>query len=297
MKIELKRKNLIEIIILGAVALGCLFYIGFRERGKINYTLPSFPVIATDEFTALEILSPQGETVRMEKEGSRWLLSDGYPAEPATVNRLLDALEQLTPVDLVSESENYGRYELDEARRYTLKGYKRENLVREIHLGKPSSSENYNYVLFPGNRNVYTLRGALIKTARREPENFRDKVVLELNRSAILGIDYAATGQHILLSKGADDGWSDQDGNPWEPQKIQEILGRFTSLRAVDFPAAPPAEGSEIAVITLKGEKESTLTLFEKGDGGYPALSSDYPFPVLLSEYTGDAILSGFGRD
>ena len=288
------KRDLKELIVLGIVALGCLLYIGFRERGELNYTLPSFPVIATDEFTALEIISPEGKTVRIERKGTRWLLSDQYPADPSEVNRILNALETITPVDLVSESEKYGRYELDEEHRYTVKAYKEENLVREIHLGKPSSSENYNYVLFPGNKNVYTLRGALVKTARKEEKTFRDKVVLQINRNSISEISYSATGQDILITKGGDEEWKDQDENPWDSQKVQELLGRFTALRAEDFPDAPPPKGGEIAVITLRGEKESALTLFEKGDDGYPALSSDYPFPVIISEYTGDSILTDF---
>ena len=297
MKGKFAKKDLKELIILGVVALICLLYIGFRKRGELNYTLPTFPIVATDEFTALEILSPEGETIRIEREGTRWLLSDEYPADPSVVNRILDSLETINPVDLVSESEKYGRYELDEEHRYVLKGYKKENLIREIYLGKLSSSENYNYVLFPRNKNVYTLRGALIKTVNKEPKSLRDKVILQVNRNNVSLITYSTPEENIRLTKGNDNAWKDQDESPWDTQKVQELLGQFTSLKAVDFPQAPPPRGKEIAMITLRGDKESTLTLFEKGDDGYPARSSDYPFPVIISEYTGNTILEDFTKE
>lgn len=295
MKMKIVKKELIEFIILGAAALACLLYISFRERGEMNYTLPSFPEIATDDFTRVEIVSPQGEVLRLEKGGGEWILSSGYPADPAVVDRLLEFLAAPVPVDLVSESKKYGRYELDEETRHTLKAYQKENLAREIHLGKVSSSNKYNYVLFPGNENVYTIRGNLVETASKEPKTFRDKLILEVNRAAVSEISYSgAEGEDILLTKGEEASWTDQDGNDWATEKVNEILGRFTSLRAADFPDNPPPESDEIAVITLKGETNPTLRLFKKNDEGYPAISSSYPFPVIISTYIGDSIQEGF---
>jgi hypothetical protein len=293
----LTRRNLIEAAILAVLALGSLFYIVFRDRKIINYTLPVFPVVSTDQFSLLEIIPPEGDKITLEKDGGQWLLSDNYPAAPSTVNLLLDSLETLEPVDLVSDSGNYGRYELEEDQRTILKAYKGENLIREIYLGKPSASENYNYVQFPGSRGVYTLRGALIKTLRQDPKSFRDTQVLQVNRNGVTRIETEMSGIKTVAVKGPEDQWTTEDGAPREAVPVEELLGRLTSLNAVSFPDSVPGGEEALAVIRLSGEKSQSLTIFEKTSDGYPAQSSDYPFPFVISAYTGDALVTGLSLE
>ncbi len=295
MKFNLTEKDIRSFVILGIIALLCIIYISFRERGDINYTLPSFPELNTDEFSRLEILPPEGNPLSMEKNGGQWILSDSYPADPTVVNRMLDFLENPTPIDLVSESGKYGRYELDEEGRYTLRGYNEENLLREVFFGKTSSSNKYNYVLFPGHRSVYTVRGTMVETLSRDSELFRDKLVLELNRGTVTSIKYTADDQDdIVLTKNEEESWTDSDEVVWDTEKVNEILGRFTSLRATDFPENPPEEENAVAVLTLTGETVVTLRFFNQNDKGYPVIASSYPFPVIISSYVGDSILEGF---
>ncbi|RLW68558.1 MAG: hypothetical protein B6D68_03410, partial [spirochete symbiont of Stewartia floridana] len=251
--------------------------------------------IAAADFNSLEILSPGGETLRMDKGEGQWTLSDGYPADPAIVNRILDFLSAPTPVDLVSESEKYGRYELDEKGMHSLKGYKDENLIREIHLGKVSSSNKYSYVLFPGNKNVYTVRGTLVETVSKDSESFRDKLIMEIDRDSVTRISFEAAGENtVILTRGEEAAWTDAEGHEWEKEKINEILGRFISLRAVGFPDDAPSEDEKAAEISLMGASEVNFSLYEKGDEGYPASTSAYPFPVIISSYIGDSILESF---
>lgn len=293
----LTRKALIEAAVLAVLALASLLYIGLRDRKIINYTLPAFPVVSTDQFSLLEIIPPRGEAVTITRSGGRWLLDDDYPAAPSQVERILDALETLEPVDLVSDSGNYGRYELEEDQRYTLKAYKGDSLVREIYLGKPSSSENYNYVQFPGSRGVYTLRGALIKTLRQEPESFRDTLVLQVDRNSVTRIETEIAGMKAVAVKGAQEQWTTPEGDPREAASVQELLGRLTALNASSFPETAPGPGEELAVIRLSGEKAQTLTLYEKTADGYPGRTSDYPFPFILPAYTGDALITGLALE
>ncbi len=295
MKLYISKKDVKEFIILGIIALGCLLYISFRERREINYVLPTFSKIATADFTGLEILTPGGEALRIDKGEGKWVLSDGYPADPTIINRILDFLSTPTPVDLVSESEKYGRYELDEKGMHILKGYKDENLIREIHLGKVSSSNKYSYVLFPGNKNVYTVRGTLVDTVSKDSESFRDKLIIEIDRDSVAKISFDAAGENtVILTKGEEASWTDAEGNEWEKEKINEILGRFISLRAVGFPDDPPSEDEKVAEISLMGSSEVNLALYEKGDEGYTASTRAYPFPVIISSYIGDSILESF---
>ena len=274
MKLRLNRKETIEYAILLGVALFSLLYLALRDRGEINYTLPEFPVLTSDEFTSLEILQPGGAMIELSRESGEWLTDDGYPVDSGILNRMLTALEEFSPVDLVAESGNLARYELDDAHRYTLKGYKGEKLIRELYLGKPSASENYNYVLFPGSNKIYTLRGALVKTTRLDAEGFRSREIISLDRNGVGSISLSSIGQQLQLTKNSEEQWADQDGTIWEKQQISEFLGRVAALKAVGFPETTPDKTDSLLTITLKGSEELNLTLFEKVEEGYPALLS-----------------------
>ena len=120
-------KKYLEYIILGAIALVCVLYIGLRDSSEINYTLPTFRMISREDFTRMEVSSAENPGVEFVKTSEEWFLSDGdYPADTGKVNKLLDALEEVVPVDMVSQSENYGRYDLDEENRFTLKAWNGE---------------------------------------------------------------------------------------------------------------------------------------------------------------------------
>ncbi|OQX29572.1 MAG: hypothetical protein B0D92_02930 [Spirochaeta sp. LUC14_002_19_P3] len=291
---NLSKKTLREFIVLGAIALSCILYISFRERGDINYTLPAIPKLSIDDFTALEVHTPNGEIVKMEKGGGQWTLSGGYPADATLTERILETLSAPKPIDLVSQAGSYARYELDEEGRYSIKGLKDGNLLRELHLGKVSDSNKYNYVIFPGYKGVYTIRGTLSSTLAQEPESFRSKKVMEINTSTITEISYSTDELTTTLNKDEESNWQDQNGEAWDSAKINELVGRFTAINASGFPESAPSRSQELARISLKGETSPTITLYEKTDQGYPADFSTYPFPVIISDYLGDSIIKAF---
>lgn len=295
MKIVIKRKTIIEGAILLALIAGTLLYIVLRSDRKLNYSLPAFESIELSRFSSVEIYPPGDEVVRLERSGDIWVLDDGYPADPSTTTDLLRALGEVTPVDLVSQSGNHGRYGLDSSTRHILKGYRGDKLLRELHVGKSSSSGSYNYVLFPGDKRVYTLRGSVIKLVQKERSDFRNKEILDADRNLITSIQFTTGTRKILITKNVDEeGWSDSDGTEWDEEVIRGFIGRFESLRAVDFPELPPDSDDKLAEIVLGGAEEYSVTLFPKGEEGYPVISSGYPFAGIISEYTGDSIMETF---
>jgi len=294
MKIKFERKILIELAILAAVALVSLIYIGVRDRGEINYKLPDFPAVSAEDMTRIDITYPDGSSIGMGKKGNSWELTDGYPADENTLSTILNALEEFTPVDLVSESGNPGRYELDEGNRYRVRAYRGDDLLREVFLGKTSASGSYNYVLFPGSDKIYTLRGALVKTLDKPKDNFRSKKAMTVNRNAVVALELKTAEGLKVLTKGGDDQWVNQDGIIWDNAKVQDIIGRAATLQAVGFPSTTPINGSEVATLTIRGDKVQTLTLYPPTQEGYIAISSDYPHPVLITEYAGNTIQENF---
>ncbi len=286
-------KKYLEYIILGAVAIVCILYIGFRESSEINYTLPSLRTISRDDFSKFEIQKEGEDSIVIEKQAGGWVLtSSNFPADESTVNRILEMAEDVVTVDLVSQSGNHSRYDLDEGTRITLKGWNQDKLIRELYFGKLSHSENYNYILIPGDKNVYTLRGNMTKTLELPEEEFRSRTVLQLNRNDIIRITYSDSSFTKIISKTADDSWTDEAGLPWSSQTVNEILGNISSLSCTSFLESPPA-GVPVT-FTLSGITDHSLTLFPETEEGFPGVSSFHPYPFIITSYTGNALISAF---
>jgi len=295
MKLNIKSLKITrEAVILGLLALLCLLYILFRDNGRMNYSLPEFKPLETDQFTSLQLDRPGLSPVVLEKAEGQWRVqTDGFAADPGKVGRILEFLTTVEPVDLVSQSGNPSRYDLDEEHRITLTGFHGESRIREIYLGKLSSSENYTYVQFLGDKNVYTLRGTLKSVTGLEAGEFRDKTVMKIDRNDINRIAFTGAGDTAVLARGGDDSWSDLSGNVRDAGEVTDLLGRFSNLTCLRFLDSPP-EGPETSAFTLSGTREYTLTLYPKTDEGYPAVSSEASGPFLLTGYTGDTLLQFF---
>ncbi|MBI9102212.1 MAG: DUF4340 domain-containing protein [Spirochaetales bacterium] len=286
-------KKYLEYIILGVTALACLLYIGFRDTSEINYTLPSFRMISRDDFTKMEITGGQSSLLSIEKSDAGWMIAEGsYPADSGKVNKLLDAVEDVVPVDLVSQAGSHGRYDLDDEKKIILKAWNGDRLVREIHFGKLSSSGNYNYVLFPGDKNVYTLRGNLRGTLDASSEEYRDKTVMQLNRNDIIKITHTESGLTRFVSKGAGDAWTYGSGEEVSSEAVNALLGNLSNLKASKFLDSKPAGAAMTFTITTS--TENTLTLYPKTDEGYPAESSYHNHPFMITSYTGDKLIEAF---
>ena len=288
-------KKYIEYIILGIVAAGSILYIGLREKSDINYKLPDFRLISRDDFTKIEISGNVAAVLEFVKEADGWILTDGkYPAESGKINKLLDAVEEVVPVDLVSQAGSHSRYDLDDETKIVLKAWNGDRLIREIDFGKLSTSGNYNYVLFPGDKNVYTLRGNLSTTLESPADDFRDKKIFQLNRNDIIKLAYSdpAGGLSTVLTKSGDDQWIDETGTAFDSTKVSTILGTLSSLHCTEYLDSPPSgTGITIKVTT---STENVLTLYSKKEAGYPASSSAGSHPFLLTAYTGDTLIDAF---
>ena len=99
------------------------------------------------------------------KEGSDWkIVPENYSADPQKVKDMLAVVEGLTLTELISESKNYQRYDLDAKDSVRLKCWVKDGLRFELLIGKPAGSFNHTFVKLPEDDEVYHAKG-----------NFRNK--------------------------------------------------------------------------------------------------------------------------
>ena len=107
MKIKKEYCILVLLIVLLSI------YLIFKKTDRNHYEIPKLPVIATNTVTKIEIIKPDS-TIVLNKKDPDWLIAPhDYPADPDRIKKMLKAIKKIILTNMVSESKNYNRYNLD----------------------------------------------------------------------------------------------------------------------------------------------------------------------------------------
>jgi len=298
-----------EYIILTAVIAALVLYLAFRKTDRAHYELPDIPKIDGKTITKLE-LENAGKTTVLNKKDATWHLGpEAYPADTKTVDDMLEVIASLAVTALVSESENYVRYDLNE-KKIAVKAWAGETLKREFDIGKPASTYQHTFVRLKGDPNVYHARGYFRRQFDHTADDLRDKTVLSFKKDDITEIEVLTEGKTIAISrkeasetkdtdkdaskKPADDAakktvWQTADGKTAETEVVEKFISYFSDLACEGYIEGTKKEDFKDPVhsITLKGDSEHSLSVFSKNnpdEKDNPAVSSQNAYPFLLSD-------------
>ncbi len=292
-----KLKTYREFIILAAIALVLLAYIIFRSSGNINYKLPEINSLDKDSISSITIDGQEASYI-FEKDGKDWYIQpENWLANTSTVNTILNSLTEIKVVDLISSSGNPALYELSEDKRFTVKAYIGDDLVRELYVGKVSSSGVYTYIMFPGDDNVYSIRGSLPSSVGSGKEDMREMQIIKLQKSNLQKMTFTTTGGAArTLYKDENELWA-EDATEAQPDAdlISKAETTLTSLRATKYLSDKPEGKPEWTVSLSTGDEDISLQIWPATEDGYPAWSSRRGYSFIISTYSGESILKGFG--
>jgi hypothetical protein len=308
-----------EYIVLVAVILALSLYLVFRNPDRTHYELPKIPEIAGADISKIEI-SKQGSTIILNKKDNEWHIEPkGYLADVDKVKAMLDGMEKLTVTTLVSESENYNRYDLDDDKKITVKAWQGDALKRDLEVGKTASSFQHTFVKLSGDARVYHGQGNFRGQFDQTVEGLRDKTVLSFDRNEIQEIHITKGKEVIALKRtevpvevstsGKDDAkeapapepqtkkvWQTAEGKEGDEAKIDRLLMTLSNLHCEKYVDDKKKEDFSEPVWTalLKGAKDYTLSIFSKKNkdaNDYPAISSQIDYPFLLPKWQADRLM------
>lgn len=309
-----KTKN--EAIILGAVIIALLLYLALRTPDRMNYRLPGLPSINRADISRIDI-ARAGVALRLEKEGSQWLIKpQGFSSDPAKLNAIVDAIFNLHLTALVSESGNYAPYGLDKENEITVKAYAHERLLREFSVGNAAATYSHTYVKLADDQRVFHARNSFRNDFDQKVDNLRDKTVLQFDKNEISAIEISSAADKIIFSKNVkpvavkpDEGqpqpqaappqgewsWLLVDGNPGNNSELTGIIDQASQLTCEQFIAGKTKDDFKEPIYTVlfKGRKDFLLSIFQKAEKeiSYAAVSSETPYPFLLSAYKAESIM------
>jgi len=321
-----------EYIVLAAIILCLSLYLVFQKTDKTGYSLPDIPDISKKEISKIEINIASGESITLNKVDNKWTIAPkDYQADSGKVESILDIINDLTLTALVSESENFVRYDLGDDKKINVNVWEGTTLLRSFDIGKTASTNRHTFVKIEGDNRVFHARENFRNKFKLTIEKLRDKTVLSFNDADIQELSVTNKGKTLTLAisqipveVSADPGniqdkkpgknkdkkeektpaetqpvWQDQDGNQADKSKVDRLLSSLSKLKCESY-----IEGKEkkdfkdmepIYTVKLKGPEEYSLTVFagynEKDDKDVTG------YPSISSQNAHPFILADFRAD
>lgn len=294
-----------EFIILGLVIVALAVYLVQRSGDRTRYTLPSVPTLAAADVSRIQITRAD-QSVVLIRSADRWRIDpQGFPADPAKLTEIIEALTGFGLTALVSESKSYTLYELDDAHKINVKAWQGEQLKRDFDIGKTAPSFRHTFVRPAGDERVYHGRDNIRFRFEGGVEDFRDKSVLAFDRTEITEIRITKGDATLTFSRSPAESkeaaggsapaaenrevWKSADGRAADGSAVAALLTALSNLKCDAFVAGREKSSfaKPVYAIVLKGAKEHSLSVFEPTAPELkerPAVSSGSDWPFLLSE-------------
>lgn len=302
-----------EYLLLTGVIAALVLYLFLRQTDRTHYELPDLEPLTASEITSVSITG-KDNTMELRQDSGKWLIQPGkYPAEPARVDPMIDAINNLKVTALVSGSDNYQRYHLDAENRIRVQAGSNGTVMRAFDIGKTAPSSRHTFIKLQGDPNVYHAPGNFRSQFEKSVEEMRDKTVLAFDSGEIMEIEITMDGKtrrfaQKAASAGSDGdpadepaqmAWQDETGARADEPAIRELLEAAADLKCRQFVDDQTKDDFKDPIYVLKlhaGEdKVYSLFIFAKPDEdaiGYPAVSSGSDHPFLLPSGKADAMMT-----
>jgi hypothetical protein len=196
---EEKMKSKKEYLILGGIIILLVLYLAYRKTDRTYYELPKLPEVKKADITTLKIVKAD-HTVEVQKKDDKWLiLPEKYPADSAKIDPMLDIITGLTVTALVSESESFNRYDLDDAKKISIIALAGDKTVRSFDMGKTAPSNQHTFIKLPDDKRVYHARENFKTKFDVTADALRDLTVLALDKAQIQHIEIQAKDKKPLV--------------------------------------------------------------------------------------------------
>lgn len=314
---KLKKEYLILLLIIVALSV----YLYTRSKDQTHFELPR-PAQADSQKINRLLITKNGRSIELNKKDDQWTIGPkAYVADSIKVKNMVKAAAELTITDLISESGNYERYDLNEKQKINVQAFEGNAMVRNFDVGKGAPTNQHTFVLLADNSNVYHARGHLNTTFDHTVDELRDLTVLSFQKNDITSMVLQKGEQSLTIAKkdltsdekaepadqkkqaeqkeekdqtadqenqaeqkeaGAKTQWQDPKGQPVDQPTVERLLSDFSKFRCNDYMADDEAEA-------LK-KKTPTWSLTFKSEKETHTLSvfdqpeaDDTTFPALSS--------------
>lgn len=308
-----------ELLILSVIIAALAAYLFFHKTDRTHYELPVLAPLSDADITAIKITRGT-ELIELVLKNDEWRIApENYPADAKKIKSMIDVIKNLTVTALVSETESYGRYELDDENRVQVAAMGQEKILRAFDVGKAAPSNRHTFIKLPDDARVYHARDNFRSRFDLSKDDLRDKTVLKVDRSQIHQVEITdKDGNSVFAMKQApvkvevapesapqeetqtptetappELVWQDADGNPIKDADVTTLFNNIADLKCQSYITDKSKSDftDPVYTLTLTGTTTHTLSIFEKlseDEDTYPAISSENDYPFMLPGYKVD---------
>lgn len=305
-------KNRKEYLILIVLILVLGAYLYFKRTDQVHYQVPQPGEVDIRKITRIEV-ARKGSTISVSLKDNAWVIdAKGYPADTAKVEKMLKHIGRLTLTDLVSESENYNRYDLSGEEKITVKAYAGTSLSRSFDVGKTAPSARHTFVMLPGDAKVYQAQDNFREDFQLGINELRNRQVLTFPVDEIRKITIVRGGKPYTLTRTDKTAeaqkpgneapakltmWTDDSATEAAKTEVDALLASLSNLECDQYleDRARESLGAPETMVTLAGKKDYSLSLHAKQGDKTPATSSGSSYVFTLPEYQQEGILKNLG--
>ena len=310
---KLKKEYLILLLIIVALSA----YLILHSQNQTHFVLPQ-PVKTDSQKINRLMITNNGEHIELDKKDDKWDVGPkAYAADAVKVRNMVKAATDLTISDLISESGNYERYDLNDDRKIDVQAFADDTMVRNFAVGKASPTYQHTFVRLADDPNVYTARGQLRHTFSHTISDLRDLTVLSFEKDAITGLGIQKGKQSLTLTKaeilpatkkqtgdkatptekketGAQPQpqWQDPSGKPMDQATVLQLLNEFSNFKCSAYMADDAAKDLKDKTprwtLNFKaGKGNHIFSVFDNPDSKateFSALASSGPYAFTITK-------------
>jgi hypothetical protein len=167
------------------------------------------PELSPPAVTSVQVIPSGALEIRADRTNGAWLLTKpiAYPAQPAAIEALLEALQKLTPVTRIGAAELRDRHNADvefglEPPRISLV-IETGDQLRQIRIGNKTTPGDAVYLRVVGVDGAFVADADWLKFIPRSANDWRDTALVNANNSGLDWIVLTNGAKAIELRRGA----------------------------------------------------------------------------------------------
>ncbi len=282
-------------------------YFAIEEGGKIPYVVATWSAdnfrktvndlrqktlmrLEPAEVRRLVIRRKEGGTVELARVGTEaWKLLQPVQAaaDRFTIDALLGDLKGLKGQDLLEEASAYSRYRLDQPTAEVVV-YTGSGSGQTLTLARPDLKKDEAYASSTRLPFTWRLAGsAILATITKPVADFRDRLLLQLDKEAMTGAEITVAGRKHVLVPARDGKWKVTEPANAAPAEAEttDMLFEIGYLRAEEFTDDHPKSAVKYGLASPAADVLIRATV-----DGKPGV-----YRYKLGLRTGDRVACSFG--
>jgi len=299
----MKKEYFLLILIIASLSA----YLFFHNKNQDNYKLPEIAKIDQADIESIELIK-NDKTIICFKENDKWVVTqDKFSGNQVTFKEMTAALENLKITTLISEKEDFKRYDLDADKAIKVIARDKNNILREFTLGKTAPTQKHTFIALknPENNkiNIFHASGNLRRMFNKSVDNLRDKQIQQFDIASIQTMEIIKDNLKRTFTKTEtkDQPWKSFDKKDVKQNELNSLIESLSDLRCSNYienkDKASLDNKTPLLAITLETEQTPgqsyIMKIFPKTDQDkYMGLSSQNKYLFILENHVADNIIS-----